>query len=52
MQVWPPSVPGEVNGMPGNNNTGREPGLFFKNRFIFIKSNSRFLPLLQRQNYI
>lgn len=30
MQVWPASAPGEVNGMPGSNNTGRELGLFFK----------------------
>lgn len=50
MQVWAASAPGEVNGMPVSNNTGRELGLFLKNRFIDI--NSRFLPLLQRQNYI
>lgn len=52
MQIWPASAPGEVNGMPGSNNAGRELGLFLKNRFTFIKSNSRFLPLLQRQSYI
>lgn len=52
MQVWPASAPGEVIGMPGSNNTGSELGLFLKNRFIYIKSNSRFLPLQQRQNSI
>lgn len=52
MQVWPASAPGEVNGMPDSDNTGRELGLFLKNRLIHLKTNSRFLPLLQRQNYI
>lgn len=37
MKVWPASTPGEVNGMPGSNNTGRELGLFLKNRFIYLK---------------
>lgn len=37
MKVWPASAPGEVNGMPGSNNTGRELGLFLKNRFIYLK---------------
>lgn len=50
MQVWAASAPGEVSGMPVSNDTGRELGQFLKNRFIDI--NSRFLPLLQRQNYI
>lgn len=52
MQVWPASAPGGVNGMPGSNNTGSELGLFLKNRFRYIETNSRFLPLHQGQNYI
>lgn len=52
MQVWAASATAEVNGMPGSNNTGRGLGCqFLKNKFLFIKSNNRFLPLVQRQNY-
>lgn len=52
MQVWVASAPAEVNGMPGSNNTGRGLGCqFLKNKFMFIKSNNRFLPQVQRQNF-
>jgi len=52
LQVRAASAPAEVNGMPDSNNIGRRlGGQFLKNKFIFIKSNNRFLPLVQRQNY-